>query len=182
MKPLAWLTAVASAAGLAPVSRGQVVIDGGRDPVQVNFYRWTVTNRGGRAITRFEFPRYLVDDLASPTGWTHEIVKTDSTGRAIKPHRIVYKANSAASAIHAGGSLVFEAQINIDKATPGRQPVTIGFDDGSTIQIADVEIPWDYPWLEKHALLIGMGSLFAVFLIVQAIRSRRQKPAGSPAG
>jgi hypothetical protein len=135
-----------------------------------------VTNHGGRPITRFEFPRYVVDDLGSPQGWTHEIVKTDADGRPIRPHRIVYKAESSLSAIRPGRSLVFEAQINIDKATPGRQPVIIGFDNGSTLEMADVEIPWDYPWLEKHALLIGMGGLFALFLVIQAMRGRRTKP------
>lgn len=153
----------------------QVTVTGGRDPVEVNFYRWTVTNQGNKPIDRFEFPRYMVDDLGSPDGWSHQIVKTDAAGRSIEPHRIVYKADRPSTALRRGESAVFEAQINIDKATPGRQPVLVGFADGTTLEIADIEVPWDYPWLEKHALLIGMGTLFAIFLLVQMVRSRKPK-------
>lgn len=155
----------------------QVEIVGGRHKTNVNTYQWTVTNSGRQPIVAFEFPRYVVEHLGAPVGWSAELVKKAPDGTPLAQQRVVYRALPNTRGIRPGESAEFSAVITIDKATPGLQTATVEFADGTKLSIPNVEIPWGISWFEKYALLIGMGTLFAMFLAVQVIRSRRKKPA-----
>jgi hypothetical protein len=52
------------------------------------------------------------------------------------------------------------------------------FADGTAHVVGGVELPRSDNFLEKHLLKIGFGVMFAIFIGVQILRSRRR--AGHP--
>ena|GEM_PF-7122770 len=161
---IAWIAAVPAAA--------QVTIEGGLDQVEYQ-YIWTVTNKGSSPVTSLEIPHYHGINLTAPEGWEFEMTNKMAFGMVDKPGIISAWATSPGAAIRPHRSATFKLPFTPNRVAPGTGVVTVGFADGTTQLVPDVEIPWQVPWLRRYTLLISFGAIFAVFLVIQAVRGRR---------
>jgi len=159
--------------GAALPATAQVSIEGGRQQTNRNQYTWKVVNHGSKTITYVEIPHHMGDIFTAPPHWTFEItgqinIATTGVVRA--------RAESPAHAIRPGRSAVCSLTVGLyRRSAPRLRAVRIGFADGTFETINGVEVPWRVPWFRRHVLLIGFGAMFAVYLLVQALRGRRRQ-------
>jgi hypothetical protein len=57
--------------------------------------------------------------------------------------------------------------------------VTLRFDDGTEMRVGGVELPHAEGLGDKYVSLIGLGLVFMIFILAQAIRKRRRRSASS---
>ncbi|MCB9867342.1 MAG: hypothetical protein H6816_12005 [Phycisphaerales bacterium] len=179
----AWLAVALVAVGLAaPVVRAEetVTVEGDTLPDNPAEFRWTVTNHSGSNIVMFKAPRFLASITLPPPGWSGEILKgtTDRNGEA------VFRADSPAAGIWPGRSLSFEVH-DLRRMRVGRtkRPLTveIGRADGTQETVAGVLCPAEESFLAQNIPLIGLASMFGIFLLIQAVRKRRKKAQANAA-
>jgi hypothetical protein len=166
------LGAVAAVRASDPRSEIEIVGDTLVD--SPNHFRWTITNHNRGAIVSFRAPRYLAEDAIPPPGWTGEIIKNATTG----DNEVLFETKRPAAGIYPGQSLSFEVhdrRIARTGRTKAPRPVVVGLADGSVLTISDVWCPAEESAFGKNLPLIGLGAMFAVFLLVQAARKRRRQ-------
>lgn len=184
---VAWATAL----GTAPLTAvGQVIIEGGRHPDNSAMYTWTLVNHGDKPITSFQIPHFRGMVFTPPEGWEFEMTHKVEFGSEQKPGIITARAPRGA-ALRPHHSAVFTLRIARELPNaPARRAATIGFADDTYQAIEGVEVPWRVPALRKYGLLFVLGIMFAAYLLVQVLRSRRRKlpepggrlgPSGEPA-
>ncbi len=156
----------------------QVTIEGGLNRQQ-RLYIWTITNNSNKPITAVRIPHYRAVIFTPPAGWEYEITNKNEIGMKMAPGVITAQAG-AGSSIFPSRAKVFTLSFAPGSHTaPGTGVATITFADGTSETIDGVEVPWRVPWFRRHALLIGFGAMFAVFLFVQVLRGRRKQGSGS---
>lgn len=148
-------------------------------------YVWTVTNGSAQAIGGLQVPHYRGGIFTPPKGWEFSITNQTELGMKDAPGLITARATPGA-AIQPNRSGVFTLSFSADAlTTPSKRTATITFLDGTTLQVAGVEVPWRKSWFERQALFLELGVMFGLFLLVQAIRGRRRRkrevaPAAAP--
>ncbi|MFH0982297.1 MAG: hypothetical protein V2A79_12260 [Planctomycetota bacterium] len=169
----AFMALAASVPGLP--AGAQVLVDGGRDPNNMAMYVWTVTNHTPNPIVAFQIPHHYGWTFEPPPGWKSDVTEQALPGTKAGQRVILFNAESPKSAIRPGQLAVFKDLITLDRATPTPATVVVGFADGATASVANVEIPWRAPWFQRFAQLIGFGAMFAAFLVIQALRALRKR-------
>ena len=151
----------------------QVTIEGGLNRQQ-RLYIWTITNNSNKPITAVRIPHYRAVIFTPPAGWDYEITNKNEIGMKMAPGVITAKAG-AGSSIFPSRAKVFTLSFAPGSHTaPGTGVATITFADGTTETLPNVEIPWRIPWTRRYTLLIGFGTMFVIFLLVQALRRWRK--------
>lgn len=155
-------------------------IEGGRQQTNRYQYTWKVVNHGSKKITYVEIPHYVGNLFTAPLHWTFEITEQIGLGKTTTTGVVRARAELPAHAIRPGRSAVYSLTVCVyRRSAPQLRAVRIGFADGTSETIGSVEVPWRVPWFRRHALLIGFGAMFAVFLLVQVLRGRRKQGSGS---
>jgi len=143
-----------------------------------NYFRWTITNKSRASIVRFSAPRFMEELVVPPDGWNGEITKSATDNS----RGVQFTVAESKAAIQPGQSLVFQIQ-DMRPMRTGRtkapQNVVIGLLDGSEVTIPNVLCPAGESPLVRNLNLIALGAMFAIFLLVQAIRTRRRKASAS---
>lgn len=166
--PAALLLAVCVAAG-----EPRVEIHGGADPSEQN-YKWTVVNQSGQPIVSVSFPHYNGDLFLPPSGW--ESAATALRGPGSKPEPGIcrgYVDQATQSGILPNSSAEFSLRISRDGAMKGHGPVEVRFKDGSTLTVANVELPVAPSFFGRFGYMIALAAAFAIFLVVQVVRRRK---------
>ena len=150
-----------------------VFVDGHRD--EGRWFLWTVTNQAAKPITYFKAPHDYGYTVNPPDGWDFGLADRGRHGV------IECEATTELQAIRRGHRAEFRLEVQGDYQ-PAPRPVMIGFADGTKIELAGVLCPMREPFLRNHFPAIGLGVIFAAFLVVQAIRSRKKPPAAGAEG
>lgn len=172
--PIAALLALASfGAGHPALAEGGVTIVGDTLPDNPAHFRWTVTNESGANIVMFRAPRFLAETAIPPRGWTAEILK----GTSERNGEVVFRADTPADGVFPSSHLDFEVQ-DTRRVRVGRTKrpltVTVGRANGTEQKVVDVLCPTEESAFVRNLPMIGLGSMFVIFLAVQAARKRRR--------
>ena len=151
-----------------------VTITGGSDATGHN-YTWIITNHYDAAITAVEFPHYRADTFTPPEGWVGDM--TNFIGRGGKEGICTAKAEALGSAVYPGKSAEFYLRVAPKGAKRGTRQARVIFEDGRDV-LVQVEAPILEPFLERNLTLVGLGVMFALFVLVA--RLRRKPPAEKP--
>jgi len=190
VKRRVWVWTRSVAAGFAligpasGVANPTVLITGGAD-ASGHTYAWQVANNGASPIVQVRFPHYRAGLFFVPPDWSKECTALVHVGVKDEPGVCTARAGSPGKGIAPGRSTTFSMQIAPAGAKRGRGEVTLRFDDGTEMRVGGVELPQGEGLGDKYVSLIGLGLVFMIFILAQAIRKRR-KPAipagGGPAG
>jgi hypothetical protein len=165
----------------AGVLASGVAITGGQDEQDRFRYAWSVTNNGDSPITYFEIPHFRGNLFVPPDGWVNEITQQNG----VTPGEVVEgvwmsTCENPESCIQPGKSQSFVLTIATrGGSTPQQRNAIIGFADGSRINVPGVECPIQEPWYSRYVMPLSMGVMFALFLIVQIIRSRKKSASSA---
>lgn len=148
----------------------------GKRSVENKFdYTWTVTNHTNKRITSLVVDHYLGKIVAPPAGW----VRTNMTanvaeGQRAAPGIIEFAVEKPVKAIGRGQSKEFK--VTIDRTWRGhceQRIAIVGFEDGTTLEVPGVYCPADESWLKKNVSLVGLGAMFAVFVLWRVVFGRK---------
>jgi len=153
-----------------------VVIEGGPDPTGHN-YTWTVTNNHASPIVQIEFPHYRASLFTASKGWTTACTNLEGIG--VKDPSGVCRAaiENSGAGVPTGRSATFDMQIAGGGAKRGSGEVVVRFADGLTTTVAGVSVPTAEPSGDRNLPLMGLGTVFFIFLIARAARRRRRAQA-----
>ncbi len=161
-----------------------VSVEGERSEANRFDYIWTVTNRSDKRITSLVVDHYYGKTVTPPKGWVRSNMTGNwGEGQPLEPGIIEFSVEEPLKAIGRGQTREFK--VNIDRLWRGackRQTVTVGFDDGTTLEIPGVVCPSDEDWFKKNVSLVGLGVMFAVFVLWRIVFGGKKKTDGSPAG
>jgi len=155
----------------------------GREPVEVTAeveaagraYSWTVSNRSTSPIVYVAIPHYAGSLFFAPDGWdTNDSTCLVSTGAEDRPGRCVAHVKDRAAGIHPGGSATFRLQLAPRGVKRGTGSVTVRFADRTTATVRGVALPQPEPVGDKYMTLIGLGTIFAVWLVGRSWAKRRR--------
>jgi hypothetical protein len=181
-----WLASLLVGLFIRPVhaEEPQVTVVGGSD-LSGHQYAWTITNHHNMPITQISFPHFGADVLMGPDGWRSSCTNAVRVGVSNPTGVCTSMVEGSRGRIIPGSSGEFTLRVARPdaKALPGEMEIT--FADGSTCVVSGVELPHGEPVGDKYMPLIGLGGIFLIFLIVSALRRRREKsrrPATSEQG
>ncbi len=166
-----------------------VTITGGADPAGY-IYTWTVTSKHTSPIVFVEFPHYHGALFFAPEDWSVEctflvnVAVEDRPGVCTARNMLFAEAPagrnrndvapSGRSAL-AKGALEFRMQVVLDGTRRGPGHVLVRFADDSEVYVAGVELPQREAAGDKYISLIGLGLIFAVWVIARSWgRAKRQ--------
>jgi len=152
---------------------GGVVVTGDVVPEAPNHFRWIIKNNGTGNIVLFRAPRHLGLEAVMPPRWSYELPAgaTETSGD------VLYRADVPAAGIGPGETGTFEIHdMRLQRVgrTKRAADVVVGFADGSELVLSGVLCPAEETIIEKNIPLFGLGGMFAIFLIAQAVRKRRR--------
>lgn len=156
----------------------QVTIEGGPD-ANGHGYTWTVTNGRALPIVHVEFPHYRASLFFASEGWKTECTNLVAVGVKSLAGVCAASTDIPASGIAAGRSATFSMQIASVGAKRGLGAVVVRFSDGVTQTISGVPVPTAEPPGDRNIPLIGLGTVFMIFIVVRAARRRRARAAES---
>ncbi len=161
----------------AGADRPEVTITGGAD-ASGRQYTWTITNGYTSPIVYLEIPHYRAGLFFAPEGWaTGESTYLVNVGVEDRPGVCIARAAAVTDGIASGQSATFDVQIGARGARRGPGTVLVRFADGTETTVSGVELPRQETLGDKYVTLIGLGLIFAVGLLIQAIRARRRSTA-----
>lgn len=170
---LAWMPLPTAAA------QAGAEIRGGADPTG-HHYSWTVTNRSKTGIVELRFPVYAADLFFVPDGWEQEMInRCHLDWKENEPSWCIARRGST-TGIPPGSDAVFGVRIAARGAMIGRGTVTALLADGTETAIADVELPVRPGRPSNLVALVGVGVIFAGWVLVREMRRRRMEAAGPP--
>ena len=171
--PVAFLTIASASATEAQ----DIVVTGARTGENHTYFTWTITNNGNQPITMFRAPYYRGRVTALPEGWAQR-PPTGLIGEGQKPNATVLElaSSSRATGIQPGQTAEFQLwdPHTHRRGTLTRQAVCIELADGSDILVSGVRCPSQESYLRRNYPLIGLGAMFAIFLIVKALRGGKK--------
>jgi hypothetical protein len=166
------------AAATARAGMPQVTIEGGPDATGQS-YVWTVTNNHASAIVHIEFPHYRANLFFAPNGWTTECTNLEAVG-VRDPTGVCSASIEDSMGGHAESrSTTFRMQIGGRGAKRGLGAVVVRFADGVTQTIAGVPVPTAEQLGDRNVPLIGLSTMFIIFVVARAARHRRARAAES---
>lgn len=161
-----------------PVSAdtARVTIKGGPDASGHN-YTWQVTNNDRSArIVYIQFPEYRADLFGTPDSWSQEIENVAHIGWKDRPGTCTAQPAPPYKGLPPGGTAEFTMRIARGGALVGKNDVTVRFDDGTEVLVADVTLPVKPERPSAYMALIGTGAIFVLFIVWNE-RRRRKRPA-----
>ncbi len=160
------LAATAAAAG--PVT---VTIAGGADASGHN-YEWTITHDHSSPIVYVEFPHFRAYFFTPPPGWkaniTHRYPEDRQAGECTA------EVEDPAEGLKRGQTGRFAMRIGPKGAPRGEGDVIIRFADNTEVVVL-AEVPIKESPGSQHVPLIALGTIFAVFLLVKALKRRKRQ-------
>ena len=147
-----------------------VTITGGADPSGYK-YTWVVNNKHLSPIVYIEFPHYHGALFFAPDGWVTECTALVNVGYKDEQGTCSASAEAPAAGVAPKRSTTFDMRIARLPTRRGKGTVLIRFADGVTTRVRSVELPVRESVGDKYAPLIGLGTIFLVWMI---IRSRRR--------
>ena len=176
-----WTTLLQCVVAAAAFGDDDIVVVGRRGAGGAKEFVLTVTNRGARPITSVEHPHFLGLTPIAPDGWEESRMTGNPTRHQKRaPGILEYRAKNAAAAIRKGQSVEF--RLLLDVYWPGvmvPMPVTIGLDDGTEIQVSGVACPYRVSYFRQYFPVIGLGVVFAIFILYKLIRGKRESQCDS---
>jgi len=170
---LLWIVLVVLSITQAAMATPTVTIEGGVDTAG-RMYTWIVLHDHTSPIVSLQFPQDRGNGLTAPPGWKGELQRADDNLHQSGFARFTCVDESRA--IRANQPATFKLNLVWRGASRGVGDVIVRFADG-TQTTALASIPIKEPASDRNVSLIGLGSFFAIFLIVQAIRKRRRRLA-----
>ena len=161
---------------VAPAARAEepkVIITGGADETQ-HEYTWRVANRSSARMVRIEFPHYAADLFIPPDGWrqgSRQEMNLVRVGWDFRPGLCWAEAEPGFEGLGPGLAAVF--QMRVGGALRSAGTVTVKFDDGTQVQVAGVELPTQPPQTSPWVALVGIGLIFALFIVYHERRRRK---------
>lgn len=140
---------------------------------------WTITNTDRTPVMSFEAPAYLGGGLiVPPKGW--EVTRKPGTafGRRRKWEQVTFQATSPAVGVRRGHSMKFHVRIHADlrwQAIP--ETVVLKLEGDETVTFKGVRCPAPENVLRQFFPAIGLGAMFAIFLLVKLFRRGGKKKA-----
>ncbi len=175
----AWLPGFSGLAAAA--EEPPVVITGGADDVGHN-YAWKVTNRYRSPIVRIEFPHYAADLFHTPAGWsqgTQAEMNLVNVGWKDEPGVCVATPAPPSPGLAPGVTAEFGMRIASRGAMKGTGTIRVTFADGTSVQVAGVQLPEMPTRPSPYLGLVAMGAILLIFIVVRETRRRKQPaPAG----
>ena len=159
----------------ALADRPKVTIVGGADASGHN-YSWTVTNGYTSPIVYVEFPHYHADLFFAPKSWSTETTALVNVGSKDEPGVCIARAESPAAGIPPGRALNFGMRVAPLPTRRGQGTVLIRFADGTESSVTGVGLPQPGSVWDEYASLIGLGTIFLLWIIFRArrwLRTRR---------
>jgi len=159
-----------------------VMIKGGSSDSGHN-YTWSVTNRYASPIVRITFPQYRATVFDVPDGWDRDCTHLLGSGSPDEPGTCTAEAIAPGTGIERGTSESFTMRVWQSGTQRTRGTVSIRFADGTQLDVAGVELPAREAFGDRYVSLLGLGSIFLVWLMVRAVRSKkviRQASAAAP--
>lgn len=164
-----FLLAVLIGSAAARGAEGTVEIVGGGDDTLAN-YQWTVTNRTDSAIEWVRFPCAHYHLFNAPDGW---LAGTGAEGEQPLGYA---SASGDVTSLAPGRSLTFTARVDRNRTVRGQGTAHVGFADGTSMAISNVELAIEPSAGDQYLPLVGLGVIFAVFLVFQSLRRRGSAP------
>lgn len=146
---------------------GTVDIVGGGDETLAN-YRWTVTNRTDVPIEWVRFPCAHFHLFNAPEGWT---AGTGAEGGGPLGYA---SAAGEVNQLAPGRSLTFTARVDRNRTIRGKGTAHVGFADGTSMAISGVELAIEPSAGDQYLPLVGLGVIFAIFLVLTSLRKRHR--------
>jgi hypothetical protein len=160
-----FLLCICAAAGAGPED---IVVEGYRSPEGGRWFIWEITNHGSEPVTYFKAPHAWGYTIDPPPGWKGEIVRDPRRGT------VECRTEDRIDAVRRGHPRAFKLEVKGDYR-PAPNKVTIGFADGTRIQIPNVACPARYSFLRDHFPAVGLGGMFALFILIRTVRARKKK-------
>ena len=140
-------------------------------------YAWTVTNETDRAIVELRFPHYRATLFFAPDGWTtDQSTNIVNVGVPDRPGVCVARASTPGRRIQPRHSATFTMQ-TADGAKRRAGTVTVRFVDGAELSVGGVELPHREGLGERYVSLIGLGAIFAAWMLARSLRRGSAAPA-----
>ena len=163
----AWTSVVV--ASTSPVS-----VEGGPDGLG-HTYHWTISNNHASPIVRVEIPHYRASLFFAPKGWTSTCTNLVAVGAIDAPGLCIASATAIVDGIAPGRSVQFGMQLGSASVKRGTGDVVIGYADSSKLTISGILVPVPETLSDKYIPLIGLGTILAVFVVVQVLKSRKNR-------
>ncbi len=171
------LLAVMSAAPRAAADEVRAVITAVVDETGQN-YGWTVTNRYYSPIVSIEFAHYKGHLLFAPEGWSVDCTNLFRIGWQDETGVCRATCDSPAAGIVGQRSEVFKMHVGDRGVAPGPGNFLVRFVSGESYTVTGVPLPARYEVEGKYASLLGLGSIFLLWLIYRWLSRRRAGGAG----
>lgn len=154
----------------------QVTVVGERNPDNPGEFIWTVTNEGDQPIHMFEAPHYY-GKLATPAEhWTiDEMTGNVGQGDKLAPGFVRFATDAQIAMVRRGRPKSFRLRLDPRGGHYAAGIVTVGFADGTTQKIRNVLCPAKPPFLRDYFPAIGLGVMFAIFLVGRRMLDKRRK-------
>ncbi len=169
--PVGFLALVLTGRAFAADQPARIV--GGADAFG-NTYTWQVHNNGPSPIVEVRIPHYRAVLFYPPQGWSSDCTALVHEGAGNDPGVCTARVEAPADGIAAGRSCSFSMQVAPGGAKKGSGQVTVKFADASETRVAGVELPQREEAGDMYLPLLGLGGVFAVFVIAQAVRKLRR--------
>ena len=178
MRPI--ILALLLASIFTTIANGQtplVTINGGVDETHKH-YAWTVTNNYTKKIVSITFPHFGANLFFAPDGWKVDCTNLVAVGVSNPTGTCKATAESDRYSLSQSKSAEFSMQAGYQRAKRGTGSVTVNFEDGTQFIVRKVELPVAESTIDKNLPLIGLGTMFALYLLFTLLR--RKKPANTP--
>ena len=171
---LAVVCLVGPAVALAQSDLPKLTISGGASDVD-HSYNWTISHEHTSPVVYVEFPHYRASLFFAPERWTTKSTFLVNVGVEDRPGVCTAEAGSPASGIAAGAVADFKMQVVWRGTSPGTGAVLVRFADGAEVKVSDVELPVRESLSDKFMALYALGAGFLIWVLVRAIRNRKDK-------
>ena len=169
--PALGLTTIGTALAQAPPAPDLGVTVEGTN-VNGIVFTWDVTNHTDKAINYFAIPVYYINTFDAPTDW--QIVNEPR----LRQGDFILQTDKYSAMILPNRTLQFKCMRPLrDVPQDGRVSATIGFEDGSRIEIPHVLGPVKRSIMENLLLPIFLGVLLIAAILVKTLKGK--KAAGS---
>lgn len=146
-----------------------VAISGGADDSGKK-YSWTIKNEHDSPIIFVEIPQYKAALRFPPDGWESKL--TNPRGLGGRTGFFTSQAGTAADGIAPGASATFRLTVSASGTPRGKGEVLIRFADKTETRVRTA-VPIKEALADRNVSLIGLGLIFAVFLVIRVARRRK---------
>lgn len=146
-----------------------VTITGGADDSGYN-YSWEIANEHDSPIIFVEIPQYKAAAGSPPDGWESKL--TNPRGVGGRTGFFTSQVGTEADGIAPGESATFGLTVSVGGTPRGKGDVLIHFADKTETHVR-AEVPIKEAPGDRNVSLIGLSLIFAVFLVVRAVKRRK---------